>query len=170
MDVDNNFGATLAAEHLIGLGRRRLATIAGPQDMAAGSDRLAGWRAALDGAGLDSDLVEFGDFTSASGAAAMERLLERAPELDGVFVASDLMAVAAMHEMQSRGIAVPEQIAVVGFDDSHAAQLTRPPLTTVINPVGELAGRAVDLLLQLMKGEAVDPVVLQTQMVKRTSG
>lgn len=170
VDVDNNLGATLAAEHLIGLGRRRLATIAGPQDMAAGSDRLAGWRAALDGAGLDSDLVEFGDFTSASGAAAMERLLERAPELDGVFVASDLMAVAAMHEMQSRGIAVPEQIAVVGFDDSHAAQLTRPPLTTVINPVGELAGRAVDLLLQLMKGEAVDPVVLQTQMVKRTSG
>lgn len=100
----------------------------------------------------------------------MERLLETAPDLDAVFVASDLMAVAAMHEVQSRGIAVPEQIAIVGFDDTHAAQLTRPPLTTVINPVGELAGRAVDLLMEMMNGESVDPVVLQTELVRRTSG
>ena len=170
VDVDNSSGAALAAEHLLAQGRRRLATIAGPQDMAAGADRLAGWSAALRRAGLDASLVEYGDFSAASGASAMERLLETAPDIDAVFVASDLMAVAAMHEVQSRGISVPEQIAVVGFDDTHAAQLTRPPLTTVINPVGELAGRAVDLLLQLMNGDTVEPVLLQTAMVKRTSG
>ncbi len=170
VDVDNGSGAALAAEHLIAQGRRRLATIAGPQDMAAGADRLAGWSAALRAAGLDAGLVEYGDFSSSSGAAAMQRLLETAPDLDAVFVASDLMAVAAMHEVQSRGIAVPEQIAMVGFDDTHAAQLTRPPLTTVINPVGELAGRAVDLLMEMMNGESVDPVVLQTELVRRTSG
>lgn len=162
VDVDNTAGGRMAAEHLIAQGRRRLATVAGPQDMAPGSDRLAGWRDALSQAGLwpaapgrpEGGLVEVGDFTAASGGEAMSRLLARQEDLDGVFVASDLMAVAAVHELQATGRRVPEDVAVIGFDDTQAAALCRPPLTTVLNPVSALATTAVEMLLRLMGGGA----------------
>lgn len=169
VDVDNRAGGALAAQHLIEAGRRRIATITGPMDMAAGEDRLAGWGQALRTAGLADDLVEQGDFSAESGALAMRRLLQREPQLDAVFVASDLMAVSAMHELQGAGVRVPHQVAVVGFDDSQAAQLTRPPLTTVLNPVAGMASAAVGMLQKLMNDDDAGPVILPTELIRRES-
>jgi DNA-binding LacI/PurR family transcriptional regulator len=169
VDVDNLAGASLATRHLVETGRTRIATITGPQDMSAGSDRLRGWRDALQAAGLDASLVEQGDFTTEGGAAAMRRLLIRKPDLDAVFAASDQMAVAAVGELVGTGRVVPDDVAVVGFDDAEAALLSRPPLTTVVNPVSEMAARAVALLLERMRGRAVDSEVLTTRLVVRGS-
>lgn len=169
VDVDNEAGGVLAAEHLIRSGRLRLGTVAGSQDMAAGADRLLGWRRGLEAAGLGSGLVEIGDFTAEAGRSGIAGLLEQDPALEGVFVASDLMAVSVVHELQARGIRVPEDVAVVGFDDSSAAGLVRPTLTTVINPVAGMAGTAVDMLMRRMEGAEVEPVVLGTEMVLRES-
>ena len=117
VDVDNRGGASSAVRHLVDIGRRRIATIAGPQDMAAGADRLAGYRETLAESGLaaDASLIEIADFTLDGGRTAMERLLERGPALDAVFVASDLMAVGAMAALNAAGRSIPGDVAVVGF-------------------------------------------------------
>lgn len=169
VDVDNAAGARLAAEHLLARGCQTIGTITGPPDMSAGHDRWRGWREVMEAAGRDTGLVESGDFTAAGGAAAMRRLLDRSPDLDGVFVASDLMAVSAIGELSGAGRSVPDDVAVVGYDDSPAATLSRPALTTVVNPISEMAGRAVDLLLRVMRGEPVEPEVLPTRLVLRES-
>ncbi len=169
VDVDNLAGGMLAAQHLVGRGCRRIGTVCGPQDMSAGQDRLAGWRQVLAEAGLPDDLVEAGDFTAGSGAVAMRRLLARDPGLDGVFVASDQMAVAAVAELVTSGRQVPDDVALVGFDDAQAAIMSRPTLTTVVNPVAAMAERAVALLLRVMNGETVQPEVLPTRLVVRES-
>lgn len=96
----------------------------------------------------------------------MRRLLAAHPDLDGVFVASDLMAVAAVGELQSRGHRVPEDVAVVGYDDSPAAELTTPRLTTVANPSELLATEATRLLRDLLAGRQVDSAVLPTHLVE----
>lgn len=165
VDVDNREGGRLAARRLVERGCRRIATISGPGDMAAGVDRLEGWGEVVRDAGLDTDLVVPGDFTASGGAAAMRRLLEAAPDLDGVFAASDLMAAAAMSELHATGRRVPDDVALVGFDASAAAGMTHPPLTTVSNPVSEMAVRATDLLLRRMEGEQVEPEILPTRLV-----
>lgn len=169
VDVDNHSGGALAARHLLSTGKRRIGTITGALDMVAGKDRLAGWREAMQEAGLPDDLVEQGDFSAESGKQAMSRLRERAPDVDGVFVASDLMAVSALHELQAAGVRVPEDVAVLGFDDTSAAKLTRPPLTTVLNPVTTMATTAVQMLLRLMNDEQVEPVILGTELIQRES-
>ena len=130
VDHDNRGGGALAAERLLTTGRRRIGTIAGPQDMSAGIDRLEGFRTAL-GPAYDAALVEPGDFTVAGGAAAAERLLARCPEVDGLFVANDLMALGALDALRRGGRSVPGDVAVVGFDDTDAAATADPPLTTV---------------------------------------
>ncbi len=114
VDLDNHLGGRIATEHLIARGRRRIATLAGPQDMAAGLDRLVGWREALRAAGLPDDAVASGDFTVAGGMSAATQLLERHPDLDALFCASDLMAVGALGVLSERGRTVPGDIAVVG--------------------------------------------------------
>lgn len=169
VDVDNRAGGTLAAAHLLSLQRQRIGIITGALDMAAGQDRLAGWRDALADVAVADDLVEHGDFSADSGARAMRRLLEREPELDAVFVASDLMAVSALHELQEAGKHIPDDVALVGFDDTPTAQLTRPPLTTVLNPVTAMATRAVELLLKLMNDESAESVILGTELIHRDS-
>lgn len=146
VDVDSAAGAGLAVDHLVSRGRTRLATIAGPQDMPAGQDRLTGWRSAAQRHGLASDLVAYGAFDHGSGARAAEELLARGEPVDGLFVASDLMAVAALAVLREHGLRVPEDVAVVGFDDSEAATQARPALTTVRQPVEEMA-KALTLTL-----------------------
>jgi DNA-binding LacI/PurR family transcriptional regulator len=148
VDVDSMAGARLAVMHLVGQGRRRIATVAGPQDMSAGQDRLAGYRRALEGANLpvQPELISCGNFTRSSGAQAMEEILARTAPPDGLFVASDLMALGALAVLAERGLRVPQDVAVVGFDDSVAALEARPPLTTVAQPVVEMA-RALTLTL-----------------------
>ncbi|MEV0148442.1 MULTISPECIES: LacI family DNA-binding transcriptional regulator [unclassified Nonomuraea] len=168
VDNDNVGGAELAVRHLVGLGRRRIATIAGPQDMIGGQDRLSGYRTVL----RDSDrrsIVAVGDFTRESGAVAMRQLLRDDPGLDAVFVANDLMAVGALQSLRQAGRRVPDDVAVVGFDDIEAAQYTEPPLTTVRHPVVEQATAMVRLLLGLFEGGPADPVILPTELVVRES-
>jgi DNA-binding LacI/PurR family transcriptional regulator len=171
VDVDNVGGARLAVAHLLDRGRRRLATIAGPQDMQVGRDRLTGFRDAVRAAGGDPDLVAYGDFTEAGGAAAMRGLLARTPDLDAVFVASDLMASGALQALRDVGRRVPRDVAVVGFEDAPAARQCDPPLTTVRQPVEELGRRMVELLLARIRREPVpdSQVLLDTHLVRRAS-
>jgi DNA-binding LacI/PurR family transcriptional regulator len=130
VDNDNVMGGRLAARHLTEIGRRVIGTVAGPRDMSAGIDRLDGFRSEL-GSRYLASRVEHGDFTRQGGQAAAERLLARAPDLDALFAASDLMAVGALDALRRAGRRVPEDVAVVGFDDNEFAASTDPPLTTI---------------------------------------
>ncbi|GAB3016701.1 LacI family transcriptional regulator [Nocardioides flavus (ex Wang et al. 2016)] len=148
VDVDNTAGEREVTELLLARGCTRIGTVAGPADMTAAEDRLAGWRQAMAAAGLPADAVEHGDFTEDGGEAATRALMERHPDLDGLVVASDLMAAGALRVLAGLGRRVPEDIAVVGFDDLGVAERTSPPLTTVRQPVTEMAERATRLLLE----------------------
>ncbi|MEU4233016.1 LacI family DNA-binding transcriptional regulator [Nonomuraea sp. NPDC026600] len=168
VDNDNVGGAESAVRHLVESGRRRIATIAGPQDMIGGQDRLTGYRNIL----RDSDrrsIVAVGDFTRESGAVAMRQLLGDDPGLDAVFVANDLMAVGALQSLRLAGRRVPDDVAVVGFDDIEAAKYTEPPLTTVRHPVADQAAAMVQLLLGLFTGGSAEPIILPTELVVRES-
>lgn len=148
VDVDNVAGGRLGTQVLIDAGRRRIATVAGPQDMTTGLDRLRGWELALTDAGLSSDLAEVGDFTVAGGRAATERLLARADlPLDAIFVASDTMAIGVRQALDAAGLRVPQDVALVGFDNLGAAGAMSPALTTVNNPLLEMVERATAMLL-----------------------
>lgn len=172
VDADNAGGARLAVTHLVERGRRVVATVAGPADMVPGADRRAGWETALLDAGRHPDLTLLaeGDFSRAGGAAATRELLDRRPDLDGLFVASDLMAIGALDALRAAGRRVPEDVAVVGFDDSELARSADPPLTTVRQPIELLGGEMARLLLdQLDGGAAPAGVVLRTELVVRRS-
>jgi DNA-binding LacI/PurR family transcriptional regulator len=171
VDVDNSGGACAAVEYLLESGRRSIAHVAGPQDMGVGLARLAGYRQALQRAGLppSAEIVGSGDFSEASGAAAMRNLLERAPHLDAVFAASDLMACGALRALRESGRRVPDDVAVVGFEDAVVARQTDPPLTTVHQPVEAMGREMARLLVGLIAGDPVDNVVLDTRLVRRAS-
>jgi DNA-binding LacI/PurR family transcriptional regulator len=171
VDVDNASGARQAVEHLSGLGRSRIATIAGPQDMGVGRHRLAGYTAAVRARSDGAALIEYGDFSEASGSKAMRELLARAPDLDAVFVASDLMACGALRALRSAGRRVPQDVAVVGFEDAPLARQCDPPLTTVYQPVEEMGRRMAGLLIAAISGDecAESPVLLDTHLVVRAS-
>lgn len=168
VDIDNVHGARTAVEHLVGSGRRRIATITGPADMRAAVDRRAGWAAGLTDAGLATDAVAIGDFTETGGATAMRSLLTSHPDLDAVFVANDLMARGALKVLAENGRAVPDDVAVIGYDNSPAATALHPELTTIAQP-SELMGRGMaDLLLALLSGQAPSsPDLLPTTLVLR---
>ena len=170
VDADNLGGAALATEYLIGSGRTRIATITGPLDMCAGQDRLAGYRQALHRAGrpvVDS-LIAHGDFSIASGQAAMAELLAAEPELDAVFAASDLTAIGAMRAIAASGRQVFSDVAVIGFDDIGEAQLAQPALTTVRQPINELGRTMASRLLQRLAGAEVQPrTVLPVELIRR---
>ncbi|SCL20552.1 transcriptional regulator, LacI family [Micromonospora nigra] len=168
VDVDHIGGVTRAVRHLIEQGRRRIATIAGPQDMVAGIERLAGYRDTVAAAGLP-ELVVTGDFTRESGGAAMRRLLAVHPDVDAVFAASDLMAHAALRTLRESGRRVPDDVAVIGFDDIETAAYTEPPLTTVRQPIQELGREMTRMLLRMAAGERVDPLLLPTELIIRQS-
>jgi DNA-binding LacI/PurR family transcriptional regulator len=173
VDADNRGGATQATRHLLTQGRRRIATITGPQDMTAGVDRYAGYRDALEEAGHPPapELVAHGDFSEAGGARAMAELLERAPDLDAVFVASDPMAVGALRALRVAGRRVPADVAVVGFDDAAVAATCDPPLTTVAQPLSDMTPLLTELLLRQIDGgaETVETRVCPTRLVVRES-
>lgn len=175
VDVDNAGGARLAVERLVARGCRRIGTVAGPQDMSAGADRLSGWREGMVAAGLADDAVVEADFSLAGGRAAVSSLLARHPDLDGLFVASDLMATGALSVLAANGRRVPEHVAVVGFDDFSVAREATPALTTVVNPVTAMAQGAVELLLEQLAGrrageESARSIVFAAELVERASG
>lgn len=170
VDVDNKAGARGAVEFLVGSGRRNIVTIAGPQDMAAGLDRLAGYREATFEAGMPQ-VCAAGDFSRVSGERAMAGLLHNHPNLDAVFTASDLMAAGALRVLRRSGRRVPDDVAIVGFDDAPLAAHTGPPLTTVRQPVEDMgAAMARQILLRMAdRSGPAEPVILGTALVRRES-
>lgn len=171
VDCDNLQGSTDVVSHLLRLGRRRVATITGLLNTISGQDRRAGYLAACHQHGLAPEptwIVE-GDYTEAGGYLAMQRLLPFNP--DGVFAASDVMAVGAMRALRDAGRRVPEDVAVVGFDDLPMAARTEPPLTTVRQTIQRMGQTAADTLIALIEAATPQPrrVVLPTELVIRTS-
>jgi len=170
VDVDNVGAAREVTARLLARGRRRIATIAGPLNMSAGMDRLQGWREALSDAGLSDDLVEHGDFSPASGADAMRRLLDRDPSIDGLFAASAQMASGALTVLRERGLVVPRDLGVVAFDEDYFASSAVPPLTTVAQPSVEVGKRMAAVLMRSIEGEKVPAVTMMpTTIVERAS-
>ncbi|MEV4312885.1 LacI family DNA-binding transcriptional regulator [Actinocrispum sp. NPDC049592] len=171
VDVNQTAGGALAAEHLVGRGCRRVATITGSLDRPPGHERLAGFRAAMAGLGQPDIVVVQGDFTRESGAAAMRRLLAEFPPVDGVFIASDLMAEGALPVLRRYGRSVPDDVAIVGFDDSTAALTCDPPLTTVRQPVEDMAAEMARQLLRQVDDPdtPVRSVIFEPALVVRES-
>lgn len=171
VDVDNVGGAYAATTHLIQAGRQRIATITGPQNMIAGIDRLHGYCEALAAHGLSvlPELIAEGNFSERSGYEAMQRLLPARP--DAVFVASDIMASGALQVLRRVGLRVPQDVAIIGFDDIPAAELFDPPLTTVRQPIQNMGYQAMMSLLQLIQqpGQQPQAMVLPTELVLRNS-
>jgi DNA-binding LacI/PurR family transcriptional regulator len=171
VDLDNFEGGRLAARHLAGIGRTRLGTVAGPTDMTAAIDRLEGWLQGLREAGLQPGPVIHGDFTTAGGAEATGRLLSTAREVDGIFAASDLMALGVVDTLRSAGRGVPGDVAVVGFDNHSIQAANGLGLTTVAHPMVEMAAAAGKLLVSAIgnPGEASEPVIYPAELVVRGS-
>jgi DNA-binding LacI/PurR family transcriptional regulator len=168
--VDNKAAAYEISSYLKALGRSPIATITGPLQTSSGRERLHGFRRAL-GKAFDPALVAHGDWSLISGQLGANELLKRCPKLRGLFVASDLMAVGAMRALHEAGLRVPKDVAVVGFDDSAAATMTDPPLTTVRNPIEQFTLGAVRMLDDLLAGRSVGPthLVLSCELIRRGS-
>ena len=171
IDVDNTDAAYNAVGHLIRLGYKRIGTITGPANNTTSIDRKEGYRRALveRGRSLDEALVVEGEFTEASGYYAMQRLLPAKP--DAVFAASDIMAVGAMRAVREAGLAIPDQVAFVGFDDLPLAPLHSPALTTVRQPVNQFGSAAVEILVDLIENGIRPPrrVMMVTELIIRES-
>lgn len=171
VDVDNLDGGRQAARHLVGIGANRIGMIGAPTNTTAGTDRRDGFIGGLaeQGRQLDADLHVDGDFSEPSGHAAMQVLIDRG--VDAVFAASDTMALGALRAAQERGVAIPGDVALMGFDGFTGTQTSSPPLTTVEQPVAHTAARAVEMLLGFVSGELSAPmsVVLPVELVERAS-
>ncbi|MFC0433720.1 LacI family DNA-binding transcriptional regulator [Kutzneria buriramensis] len=169
VDVAHEDGARLAAEHLVARGCKQVATISGPLDTPAGQDRLAGFRSAMARHGQAYVPSAEGDFTQTGGERATETLL--AQSFDGLFVANDLMAMGALDVLRKHGKRIPEDVAVIGFDDSGAALSCRPQLTTIRQPVEDMAAEMARLVIERIggEGERVTSVIFEPSLVVRDS-
>jgi DNA-binding LacI/PurR family transcriptional regulator len=166
--ADDRDGARQMVRYLRSTGRRRIGTVTGPLDGPGGFQRLAGYQDVM-GDEAAPELIAHGDYSEASGMIATERLLRRAPDLDALFVASDLMAHGAMRALTRAGRRVPGDVAVGGFDDSPAATTTEPPLTTMRQPWQRISSEMIRLLLSQIEGDPPAAVILPTELVRRGS-
>ncbi|MEZ0396344.1 MAG: LacI family DNA-binding transcriptional regulator [Anaerolineales bacterium] len=171
VDVDNIYGAREATRHLLRLGRQRVATITGPLNMIAGRDRYQGYCEALEsfGQSLQQALVVEGDFSELSGYLGMKKLLPHRP--DAVFVATDTMAMGALRALREANVRIPDDIALVGYDDMPMASQFNPPLTTVRQPIVKLGASAMQMLLDVMQRSETHTrhLILPTELVVRAS-
>jgi LacI family transcriptional regulator len=169
--IDNTQAACDAVIYLASLGRQRIATITGNLNNIDAVDRLAGYKRALEQAGrrYDENLVQQGNYVRDGAFNAMKALLPHKP--DAVFVATDQMALGALNALQQEGVRVPDDVAVIGFDDLPLASSTLPPLTTIRQPIHEKGMRAAALLIDLIEGKVREPqqVILPTELVVRAS-
>lgn len=168
---DNFNGGKLAGEHLLSLQRKRIAFIGGPPDDLEVQQRQAGYESAFKSAGREVDraLMDYGNFSNTSGAEAMRRLLEKAPDIDAVFVNSDMMAIAAMDEIREHGRRVPEDIAVVGYDDLSIAEHSNPPLTTIRQNI-TLSGKLLaQNLIDYVQTGMITNVTVPVELIARKS-
>jgi LacI family transcriptional regulator len=176
IDVDNLGGARMATEHLIRMGHTRIATIAGPNNMAPGQDRLEGFLEVMRAHRLpvSKEMIAEGDYTEAGGRAAMMQLLNVRPT--AVFASSDTMAIGAIKAIRAANLAIPDDISVIGFDDIPSGLTIDPELTTVRQPIEQIGRLAVETLFNVIsdstsgKREAsVHRLVLPTELVIRKS-
>jgi LacI family transcriptional regulator len=171
--IDNYGGARQATAHLLALGRRRIGHVAGPLPWREAQDRHDGWSDALRDAGVEPGPVVTGNWSAASGESGFEELLRLDPAVDGIFVANDQMALGVLHVAHARGIAIPDQIAVVGFDGLDEAAHFTPTLTTVVQPLRELGELAVREVLTIANDRSahgtVSTLTLATELVVRES-
>jgi LacI family transcriptional regulator len=171
VDVDNISGAYIAVTHLLNLGHRRIGTITGELRTTAALDRDTGYRKALQVYDLpvDETLITEGDFTEIGGYHAMQRLIPHKP--DGIFVASDTMALGALRAIHEAGLAAPDDIAIVSFDDLPPATIAKPALTTIHQPVHAFGVKAVEMLLDVIKNGPTPPrqIVMETKLIVRQS-
>jgi len=171
IDVDNREGAREAVAHLLRLGRKRIATVTGPLNTIAGVDRRDGYLAALRERGMRANdkLMAEGDFTEEGGYASAQRLLAQAP--DALFCASDMMALGALRALREADRRVPEDVALIGFDDMPFAARTAPPLTTVRQPIQRMGALAAETLMDMATNQNSRPrrVILPTELVIRAT-
>ncbi len=176
--TDNRAGARLATQHLIDVGRRTVGILIGPKSWWEVRERLAGWRGALESAGLDASpaLVAEADWTAAAGETALQDLLARRPDIDAIFACNDQMALGALHGCLASGRRVPDDLAIVGFDNTPESAFFWPALTTVRQHLAELGRVAVNELqrqidLRLQDAEPAPPIIrtLQPELIVRAS-
>lgn len=171
VSVDNAGGVAAMVAALVALGHRRVAFLAGPANLFVARDRLAGYRRGLVEAGLEIDdrLVVHSSFDREGGAAAVDALLAGGAPFTAIACANDLLALGALARLADRGIAVPDDVSVAGFDDISIAALTAPALTTVRLPLRELGRRGFAAAERLMAGLPAEPEILPTEVVLRAS-
>jgi DNA-binding LacI/PurR family transcriptional regulator len=167
--ADDRGGARTMTRYLLEQGRKQITTVAGPADTTGGLERLAGYQDVLGARTAGRGIVRATDYSIEAGRVAMARLLGDCPGLDAVFVASDLLAVGALESLHAAGRRVPQDVLVGGFDDSAVASATRPPLTTVRQPLARIAAEMVEMLAELMAGRPVSPRILATELIRRES-
>jgi DNA-binding LacI/PurR family transcriptional regulator len=167
--VDQFAGAVSATQLLLDLGHRTVWHLAGPRDFLEAQQRVEGWRATLDAAGVEAPPVVSGDWSPRSGYEVGRRLAED-PEVTAVFVANDQMALGVLRALHERGRSIPREISVVGFDDIPEAQYFTPPLTTVRQDFGEMGRSSLRLLLDLMRNDqAPSRLTIAPELVVRRS-
>jgi LacI family transcriptional regulator len=173
VSASNASGARAAVQHLLSLGHRRIAALTGIPGWLASSERFNGYHSAHAAAGVLADpvLVVEADYSTEGGEAAAAKLLDLPDPPTAVFAFNDNMAVAVLREARRRGLRVPEDLSVVGFDDSQQAGIVTPELTSVRQPLAEMGRMAVSLLLRLLENQRVEGlnVELQTRLVVRDS-
>lgn len=169
VSVDQRYGARLATQHLIGLGHRRIAHISGPPDWFDSRQRVAGWQAALQEAGLPVPGVLEGNWSAESGYQMGGRLVDQGLP-DAVFCSNDLMALGLLSSLNDLGIRVPDDLSLVGFDDVESSAYFQPPLTTVRQPFEELGARCVESLLEAIEGRSPRDHRIRPTLVVRRSG
>lgn len=167
--ADDREGGRQMTRYLQESGRRRIGTVTGPLDTSGGRDRLAGYRDVLGDDAREDRIVSATHYTHRAGEEATAQLLRQAPDVDALFVASDLLAAGAMAALREAGRSVPGDVAVGGFDDSQLALATTPPLTTVRQPLDRIAARMVDLALRRIADEPVESELVTTEIVRRGS-
>jgi len=171
--ADNTGGAIHAVQHLISLGHRRIAHIAGHPSLVDALERIKGYRIALEGAGLpfDPELVAPGLFTQESGYQAAHLLLQQHPDITAIFAGNDNMAIGAIETLRESGLRVPDEVAIIGFDDISAASVVVPSLTTMRQPMAEIGERATDILIEQIESESLTPsqIILPVELVVRQS-
>lgn len=167
--ADDRGGARIMTSYLLDRGHRRIGALTGPLDSPGGLQRFEGYCDVMGRRARRDLVVSARGYSADAGRRAMEQLLADAPDLDAVFVGADLLAVGALDALRAAGRRVPADVAVGGFDDSHAALLTDPPLTTIRQPLPAVAARMVDMLMRIIAGEQVQSIELPTELVVRGS-
>jgi DNA-binding LacI/PurR family transcriptional regulator len=169
VSIDQFRGAELATSHLADLGHRRIVHLAGPSTSLDAAERERGWRSVLSSRGLETRDPVAGDWSPESGYAAAVHLLDGG-EFTAIFAANDQMALGVLHALSDRGLAVPDRISIVGFDDIPEAAHFIPPLTTVRQDFGELGRRIMGALLEVLRGQQFgEPVRTEPRLIARDS-